>query len=104
PAAGHRCADTRRRGRCRGRGTVSFAVAPPRAAGAGRRRCAPMIGSLRGVLVSKAPPQLLLEVAGVGYEIEAPMSTFYTLPPAGQELRLLTHLVVRDDAHVLYGF
>jgi Holliday junction DNA helicase RuvA len=63
-----------------------------------------MIGSLRGVLVSKSPPQLLLEVAGVGYEIEAPMSTFYTLPPAGQELRLLTHLVVRDDAHVLYGF
>ena len=63
-----------------------------------------MIGSLRGVLVSKAPPQLLLEAAGVGYEIEAPMSTFYALPAIGQELRLLTHLVVRDDAHVLYGF
>lgn len=63
-----------------------------------------MIGSLRGVLVSKAPPQLLLEAAGVGYEVEAPMSTFYALPAIGQELRLLTHLVVRDDAHVLYGF
>lgn len=63
-----------------------------------------MIGSLRGKLAAKAPPQLLLEVGGVGYEIEAPMSTFYRLPPLGQETRLLTHLVVRDDAHVLYGF
>ncbi len=63
-----------------------------------------MIGSLRGILASKSPPQLLLEVGGVGYEVEAPMSTFYVLPAAGQELRLLTHLVVREDAHVLYGF
>lgn len=63
-----------------------------------------MIGSLRGVLVAKAPPQLVLEVGGVGYEVEAPMSTFYTLPSVGRELRLLTHLVVREDAHVLYGF
>lgn len=63
-----------------------------------------MIGTLRGILVAKAPPQLLLEVGGVGYELEAPMSTFYTLPALGQELRLLTHLVVREDAHVLYAF
>jgi Holliday junction DNA helicase RuvA len=63
-----------------------------------------VIGSLRGILAAKAPPQLLIEVGGVGYEVEAPMSTFYVLPAVGQELRLLTHLVVREDAHVLYGF
>jgi len=63
-----------------------------------------MIGSLRGRLSAKAPPQLLLEVGGVGYELEAPMSTFYGLPEVGEELRLLTHLVVREDAQVLYGF
>ena len=63
-----------------------------------------MIGSLRGRLAVKAPPQLLLEVGGVGYELEAPMSTFYGLPAIGEEVRLLTHLVVREDAHVLYGF
>ncbi|MGD9599087.1 MAG: Holliday junction branch migration protein RuvA [Steroidobacteraceae bacterium] len=63
-----------------------------------------MIGSLRGILRSRAPPQLLLEVGGVGYEVEAPMSTFHTLPPLGRELHLLTHLVVREDAHTLYGF
>ena len=63
-----------------------------------------MIGSLRGVLIAKVPPQLVLEVGGIGYEIEAPMSTFYMLPPVGHELRLLTHLVVREDAHMLYGF
>ncbi|MGH8285971.1 MAG: Holliday junction branch migration protein RuvA [Steroidobacteraceae bacterium] len=63
-----------------------------------------MIGSLRGRITAKQPPQLLLEANGVGYEIEAPMSTFYRLPPVGQETRLLTHLVVREDAHVLYGF
>ncbi|NDD74798.1 MAG: Holliday junction branch migration protein RuvA [Gammaproteobacteria bacterium] len=63
-----------------------------------------MIGSLKGRLVVKAPPQLLLEVGGVGYEIEAPMSTFYGLPAVGEDVRLLTHLVVREDAHVLYGF
>jgi Holliday junction DNA helicase RuvA len=63
-----------------------------------------MIGSLTGVLVHKAPPQLTIDVNGVGYELEAPMSTFYTLPPAGERVRLLTHLVVREDAHVLYGF
>lgn len=63
-----------------------------------------MIGSLEGVLAHKAPPQLLLEVAGVGYELEAPMSTFYGLPAPGGRVRLLTHLVVREDAHTLYGF
>lgn len=63
-----------------------------------------MIGFLKGVLVAKQPPQLLVEVGGVGYEVEAPMSTFYQLPEAGAPVRLLTHLLVREDAHVLYGF
>jgi Holliday junction DNA helicase RuvA len=63
-----------------------------------------MIGSLRGRLARKSPPQLLLEVGGVGYELDAPMSTFYALPPAGQDVFLLTHLAIREDAHVLYGF
>jgi Holliday junction DNA helicase RuvA len=63
-----------------------------------------MIGSVRGRIVAKTPPQLLVEAAGLGYELEAPMSTFFHLPPVGQEVRLLTHLVVREDAHVLYGF
>ena len=63
-----------------------------------------MIGSLRGRLTVKQPPQLLIEVGGVGYELEAPMSTFYALPAPGEEVRLLTHLVVREDAQVLYGF
>ncbi len=63
-----------------------------------------MIGTLAGVLAFKSPPHLLLEVGGVGYEVEAPMSTFYTLPAVGERTRLLTHLVVREDAHTLYGF
>jgi holliday junction DNA helicase RuvA len=63
-----------------------------------------MIGSLRGRISAKTPPQLTLEVGGVGYELEAPMSTFFHLPVVGAEVRLLTHLVVREDAHVLYGF
>lgn len=63
-----------------------------------------MIGRLRGELVSKQPPSLLLDVQGVGYEIEAPMSTFYHLPELGQAVTLHTHLHVREDAHVLYGF
>jgi Holliday junction DNA helicase RuvA len=63
-----------------------------------------VIGSLRGTLVSKRPPSLTLDVGGVGYELEAPMSTFYRLPDTGRELMLVTHLVVREDAHVLYGF
>src|ERR1700688_4048095 len=63
-----------------------------------------MIGTLAGVLAYNAPPHLLLEVGGIVYEVEAPMSTFYSLPPVGERTRLLTHLVVREDAHVLYGF
>jgi holliday junction DNA helicase RuvA len=63
-----------------------------------------MIGSLYGVLAFRSPPHLMLEVGGVGYELEAPMSTFYGLPAVGERARLLTHLVVREDAHVLYGF
>ena len=63
-----------------------------------------MIGFVRGKLVVKAAPHLTIDVGGVGYDIEAPMSTFYTLPAVGSEVRLLTHLVVREDAHILYGF
>jgi Holliday junction DNA helicase RuvA len=63
-----------------------------------------MIGFVRGKLVVKAPPHLTVDGGGVGYDIEAPMSTFYTLPAVGSEVRLLTHLVVREDAHILYGF
>lgn len=63
-----------------------------------------MIGFLRGKLASKQPPHLILEVAGVGYEVDAPMSTFYHLPSVGEELFLYTHLVVREDAHMLFGF
>ncbi|UCC56323.1 MAG: Holliday junction branch migration protein RuvA, partial [Gammaproteobacteria bacterium] len=63
-----------------------------------------MIGQLRGKLLGKRPPQLLLDVHGVGYEIEAPMTTFYDLPAVGEEIMLYTHLAVRDDAHTLYGF
>jgi Holliday junction DNA helicase RuvA len=63
-----------------------------------------MIGFLRGKLVHKAPPLLLLDVQGVGYEIEAPMTTFYNLPAIGTEITLRTHLVVREDAHILFGF
>ncbi|MDD9996283.1 MAG: Holliday junction branch migration protein RuvA, partial [Rhodospirillaceae bacterium] len=63
-----------------------------------------MIGHLKGTLVAKQPPGLTLDVAGVGYEIEAPMSTFYRLPETGEQLTLLTHFLVRDDAQLLYGF
>jgi holliday junction DNA helicase RuvA len=63
-----------------------------------------MIGSLTGILAAKQPPWLMLDVAGVGYEIEAPMSTFYELPEVGSRLTLMTHLVVREDAHLLYAF
>lgn len=63
-----------------------------------------MIGRLTGVLVQKNPPQIVVDVNGVGYEVEVPMSTFYDLPAAGQKVTLLTHLVVREDAHLLYGF
>jgi Holliday junction DNA helicase RuvA len=63
-----------------------------------------MIGSVRGRIASKTPPQLMVDVGGLGYELEAPMSTFFHLPAVGQEVSLLTHLVVREDAHVLYAF
>jgi Holliday junction DNA helicase RuvA len=63
-----------------------------------------LIGFLRGKLAAKHPPVLLLEVAGIGYEVEAPMSTFYGLPGVGAEVMLHTHLVVREDAHILFGF
>jgi len=63
-----------------------------------------MIGRIQGVLLEKNPPQLLIDCAGVGYELEVPMSTFYGLPGTGQRVTLLTHLVVREDAHLLYGF
>ena len=63
-----------------------------------------MIGFLRGILVAKKAPSLLLDVHGVGYEIDAPMSTFFKLPKEGEEVFLHTHLAVREDAHTLYGF
>ena len=63
-----------------------------------------MIGQLRGILLEKRAPWLLLEAAGVGYEVEAPMTVFYQLPEPGQELLLHTHFVVREDAQLLYGF
>jgi len=63
-----------------------------------------MIGRLTGILVSKAPPLLLVDVQGVGYEVEAPMSTFYQLPAVDSEVSLHTHLIVREDAQILCGF
>ncbi|HEY5263349.1 MAG TPA: Holliday junction branch migration protein RuvA [Steroidobacteraceae bacterium] len=63
-----------------------------------------MIGFLRGRLAVKQPPMLTVDVNGVGYEMEAPMSTFYGLPAAGESVALFTHLVVREDAHILYAF
>ena len=63
-----------------------------------------MIGRLSGRLLAKQPPQLLIDVHGVGYEVEAPMSTFFRLPALGEPLTLETHLVVREDAQLLFGF
>ena len=63
-----------------------------------------MIGRLRGTLLVKHAPSLLVDVGGVGYELEAPMTTFYELPEVGSEVTLHTHLLVREDAHLLYGF
>jgi len=63
-----------------------------------------MIGRLQGVLLEKQPPSILIDVQGVGYELEASMSTFYQLPECGEKLVLHTHLVVREDAQLLYGF
>lgn len=63
-----------------------------------------MIGQLRGVLAWKQPPWVIVDVNGVGYELEVPMSTFYTLPTTGEHVTLVTHLAVREDAHLLFGF
>ena len=63
-----------------------------------------MISQLRGTLSEKSPPELVLDVNGVGYEVMAPMSTFYCLPEMGQTVQLLTHLIIREDAHQLFGF
>jgi len=63
-----------------------------------------MIGHISGILVHKQPPQLMVDVAGVAYELEAPMTSFYNLPAIGEEVALFTHLAIRDDAHLLYGF
>ncbi|GGI55404.1 Holliday junction branch migration protein RuvA [Oxalicibacterium solurbis] len=63
-----------------------------------------MIGRLSGILLEKNPPQLLVDCNGVGYEVNVPMSTFYNLPGLNEKVALLTHLVVREDAHILFGF
>jgi holliday junction DNA helicase RuvA len=63
-----------------------------------------MIGRLRGEIIAKHPPHLVVEVGGIGYELEAPMTTFYSLPALGESITLFTHLQVREDAHILYGF
>jgi Holliday junction DNA helicase RuvA len=63
-----------------------------------------MIGKVRGIILEKQPPQLVVDVQGIGYEIDAPMSTFYQLPDIGKEVNLFTHFVVREDAQLLYGF
>lgn len=63
-----------------------------------------MIGQLRGILLARQAPYLLVDVQGVGYEIEASMTTFYELPAVGEQVTLYTHLVVREDAHLLFGF
>lgn len=65
---------------------------------------AAVIGRLRGEIILKQPPHLMVDVNGVGYELDAPMSTFFGLPDLGQTVVLFTHLIVREDAHVLYGF
>jgi len=63
-----------------------------------------MIGRIAGTLIEKNPPQLLIDCQGVGYEVDVPMSTFYNLPSLGEKVVLLTHLAIREDAHVLFGF
>jgi len=63
-----------------------------------------VIGSLTGVLAAKNPPQVLIEVGGIGYEVDVPMSSFYNLPAVGERVTLLTHFVVREDAQMLFGF
>ena len=64
----------------------------------------PMIGRLTGLLAEKSPPQVLIDVGGVGYEVDVPMSSFYNLPALGERTTLLTHFVVREDAQLLFGF
>jgi len=63
-----------------------------------------MIGHIKGFIVNKKPTQVLIDCNGVGYEIDVPMSTFYDLPTVGEQVTLLTHLIVREDAHLLFGF
>ena len=63
-----------------------------------------MIGKLTGTLLEKAPPEVLVDCAGVGYEVQVPMSTFYNLPAVGERVSLLTQFIVREDAQLLYGF
>ncbi|MBU2640805.1 MAG: Holliday junction branch migration protein RuvA [Gammaproteobacteria bacterium] len=63
-----------------------------------------MIARITGTLAAKQPPQVLVDVGGIGYEIDVPMSTFYNLPAVGEKVSLLTHLTIREDAHLLYGF
>ena len=63
-----------------------------------------MIGRIHGTLLDKTPPQILVDCSGVGYEIDVPMSTLYGLPSVGEKVALLTHLIVREDAHQLFGF
>ena len=63
-----------------------------------------MIGRICGILAAKQPPQVLVDVNGIGYEIDVPMSTFYNLPALGEKVSLLTHQAIREDAHLLYGF
>ena len=63
-----------------------------------------MIGRLTGILVEKTPPEVLIDVEGVGYEVDVPMSTFYNLPPCGEKIVLLTHFIVREEGQYLYGF
>ncbi|MEI8596041.1 Holliday junction branch migration protein RuvA [Photobacterium sp. Hal280] len=63
-----------------------------------------MIGRLRGIILEKQPPEVVIEAAGIGYEVQMPMSCFYELPEMGQEVTIATHFVVREDAQLLYGF
>nr|WP_225445101.1 MULTISPECIES: Holliday junction branch migration protein RuvA [Photobacterium] len=69
-----------------------------------RDRGKAVIGRLRGIIVEKQPPEVVIEAAGIGYEVQMPMSCFYELPQAGQEVTIATHFVVREDAQLLYGF
>jgi len=63
-----------------------------------------MIGQIKGLIIKKSPTQVLIDCNGIGYEVDVPMSTFYDLPATGNQITLLTHLIIREDAHLLYGF